>query len=160
EELDSVQARVRVLEVVEKPAGRRHDQIDALPERLLLGPHSDAAEHSRARERGVPGQVHEVVMDLRRQLAGGGDHQRVRSAARPLQQLVHDGQEERGGLATSRHRARQYVSTFHRPGYRLLLNPGRLAEAHLTYPGEEGGVYPETVESHRTPFRTNKRTAP
>ena len=64
-----VELRVRVLEVVEQAAGRGDEDVDAAAERLLLRRHADAAEDRGAGERRVPGEVGEVLVDLRRELA-------------------------------------------------------------------------------------------
>jgi len=42
------------------------------------------------------GELREVVVDLRRQLARGRQHQHARGAARLAHQVVHDGQQEGG----------------------------------------------------------------
>ena len=48
EDLDPLQARIRVLEVVEQPARRRDDDVGASAERGLLRPHADTAIHRGA----------------------------------------------------------------------------------------------------------------
>ena len=56
EVLEAGQLRVRVPEVIEQPAGRRDDHVDAAAERVLLRAHADAAEHRRAGDRRVDRQ--------------------------------------------------------------------------------------------------------
>src|SRR2546422_3386925 len=89
-----LELRVRLPEVVEQPARRRDDHVDAAPERVLLRAHADAAEDRRSRERRVHGQLGEVRVDLRRQLAGGGEDQGPGEAAALRQEALHDGKEE------------------------------------------------------------------
>ena len=52
-----VELRVRRAHVIEQPARRRDDDVDAAAERVLLRAHADAAEHRRAGDRRVHGEV-------------------------------------------------------------------------------------------------------
>ena len=56
QDLQVLELRVRLAEVVEEPPGRCDDHVDAAPERVLLRPHADAAEDRRAGERRVYGE--------------------------------------------------------------------------------------------------------
>jgi hypothetical protein len=81
--------------------GRGDDDVHAAAEGVLLRPHADAAEHRGAGDRRVDGQIHQVLVDLRRQLARRRQHQRARRAARLVHQRVQDRQQERGRLAAA-----------------------------------------------------------
>ena len=78
EDLEALERRVGVAEVVEQAPGRRHDHVDARAERVLLRPHADAAEDGGARDRRVHGQLREVLVDLRAPARASG----VRTSAR------------------------------------------------------------------------------
>ena len=75
-----VQLHVARAQMIEQPAGRRDDDVDAAPEGVLLRPHADAAEHGRAGHRRVHREGVEIVQDLRRELARRREHQRARGA--------------------------------------------------------------------------------
>ena len=79
--------------VIEQPARRGDDDVDAAAERVLLRPHADAAEHRRAGDRRVHGEGVEVLEDLRRQLARRREHERARRPPRLVDQPVDDRQQ-------------------------------------------------------------------
>jgi hypothetical protein len=58
---------------------------------VLLRPHADAAEHGRAGERCVDGELGQVGTDLRRELAGRGEDERARHAAALGEKALHHG---------------------------------------------------------------------
>ena len=107
---------------------------------VLLRAHADAAEDRGAGERSVYGDLLELLDDLRRELTRRRHDQGARRAARPLEQLVKNGQEERGGLAASRHRAGEHVATFYRGGNRVDLNRSGSGEAELFDAAEQVAV--------------------
>src|SRR5690242_20365143 len=90
ENLERVHSRVVVLEVIEEATRRGDDDIYAGSQRVLLRPHADAAIDRRAGERGVDRELREMLLDLRRQLAGGREDERARSAARPREQTLEN----------------------------------------------------------------------
>ena len=51
-----LELRVPGAQVIEQPARRRDDHVDAAAERVLLRAHADAAEHGRAGDRRVHGE--------------------------------------------------------------------------------------------------------
>ena len=87
----SRQLRIAVLKVVEQASGSGHDDVDALPEGLLLSAHLHPAVDGGPFDRGVPGQRVQVIHDLESQLTSGGQDQRSGRAPRLVQQLVQDG---------------------------------------------------------------------
>src|SRR5207245_10995779 len=81
EYLEVLELRVRLPEVVQEPARCRDDHVHAAPERVRLRAHADAAEDRGARERRVHGELDEVRVDLRGELAGGREDQGPGDAA-------------------------------------------------------------------------------
>ena len=148
EVLEAGQLRVRLAEVIEQPARRRDDHVDAAPERMLLRTHADAAEDRRAGDRRVHGEVLQVLVDLRRQLARRREHERARDAARAVDQLVQDREEERRGLAAAGHRAGEDVAPFEGGRDGGFLDRGGAGEAEFLHALEEAGVKLEATERH------------
>ena len=79
----------------------RDDHVDAAAKGVFLRPHADAAEYRRRRERRVNGQVVQVLDNLRGQLARRRQHQRTRDAARLVDQLMKNRQQERRRLTAA-----------------------------------------------------------
>src|SRR5207249_295988 len=94
EDLETVERSMGILKMIEQPAGRRHQDVDALAERLLLRPHADAAEDGRAGQIRKAGEPFEMLDDLRRQLASGGEDESAGGAAGLVDETVKDRQEE------------------------------------------------------------------
>ena len=109
EDLDALQARIRVLEVVEEPARRRDDDVGASAERGLLRPHADTAIHRGAAQPREAGEVPAVLVDLRGELPRGRDDERARDAARLAVEVLQDRQQECRRLAAARHGAGEDV---------------------------------------------------
>ena len=80
EDLQPVQPRVRILQMVQEPSRCRHQHVDAAPERVFLGLHADASEDGGALDPSVPRQLIPVLVDLRRELPGGREHERTGDA--------------------------------------------------------------------------------
>ena len=118
-------------EVVEQPAGRRHQDVDAAAQRALLRPHPDAAEDRGSGDRRVGGKAFEVLVDLGRQLPGRREDEDAGRAPRLGDEPVEDRQQERGGLAAAGHGSREHVAPFHHGRDGLLLNGRRLGEAEV-----------------------------
>ena len=91
----------------------------------------------------------EVLEDLRRQLARRRQHQRARRAARPVDQLVQDRQQERGGLAAAGHGAGEHVAPLQRRRDGVGLDGRRPGEAELLEALEQIGMELEGAEWHR-----------
>ena len=86
--LEAVEADIGMLHVVEEPAGRGDDDVHATAEGGLLRAHADAAEHRGALDGREAGEIAEIGLDLRGQLARGRDHERARGAARLVHQAL------------------------------------------------------------------------
>src|SRR5205814_5895760 len=108
----------------------------------------DAAEDRRAGEWRVHGELGEVRIDLRGELAGGREDQGAGHAAALRQEPLHDGQEKRRGFPAARHRAGEDVAARERGGDGVSLDGGRAGEAELAGRTEEGGVEAEAGEGH------------
>ena len=131
EDLEPLERRVGVAEVVEEAPRRRHDHVHPRAQGVLLRPHADAAEDGGAGDRGVHGQLPEVRVDLGGELAGRGEDERPRGAPRLAHQAVQDRQAERRRLAAAGGGAGEDVPALHRGRDRLLLDGGRAREAEL-----------------------------
>ena len=145
------QLGVRRAEMIEQPARRGDDDVDAAAERVLLRAHAHAAEDRGAGDRRVHGEVVEVFENLRRQLARGREDQRARRArprARLLHQAVENRQQERGGLAAARHGAGQQVAAFERRRNGVGLNGRRPGEAEVFDAAKQIGVELELTKRH------------
>ena len=133
--------------MIQKPPRGGDYDIGAIPKRLLLGDHADAAVDGSGRKASVTGQPLEVVQDLEGQLTGGGQDQRTRRASGEGQQLVQDGQEEGRGLAASRDRVGQEVPAFEGMGDTSRLDGGGAYEAQILDASKEGRVQLEGRKS-------------
>jgi len=120
--LDAGQGGVTGAHVVEQAAGRGDDHVDAPAERLLLRPYADAADDDRHRHARVPAEQLDALLDLRGQLAGGGQDQRPGNAPGPAGQALQDGQDEGRRLAAAGLGAGQDVAAFDGRGNGLGLD--------------------------------------
>ena len=143
EHLELVELRVRMAEVIEQPARRRDQDVDAAAEGVLLRAEPDAAEHRGARDGRVRGELAQVLLDLRRELARGREHERARDAARLPHDAVHDRQKKGGRLAASRHRAREHIAAFECGRNGVVLNRRWACEAKLFHAAHESSVETE-----------------
>ena len=146
QELEVGELRVRRPQMIEQPSRRGDQDVDAAAERVLLRPHADAAENRRAGDRRVDGKVVEVVEDLRRELPRRREHERARRAARLLDQLVQDRQQERRRLAAARLGAREDVAAFEPRRNGVSLDWRRPCESEFLDAFEQAGVEFEIVE--------------
>jgi hypothetical protein len=119
-------------------AGRcRNDDIGATAERVLLRAHPYAADDGRCGDRGVHREIVEVFENLRRQLAGGRQHQRSSGTPRPVDQPMKDGQKERRRLAAPGHGARENIFPGEGRGHGFGLNRRGTDEPELLDAFEE-----------------------
>ena len=150
-EHEHLQARERrggVAEVVEQPARRRHDHVDARAQRVLLRSHADAAEHRGARDGRVHRELREVRVDLRGQLARGCQDQRPRGAPGLRHEPMQDRQSEGRGLAAAGGGAGQDIVALQPGRDRLQLDRRGAGEAELAHAAHEQGVESEGGETH------------
>ncbi len=140
EALEPVESCVVVLEVVEKPAGRRDDHVGAFAERFLLGPHLHAAVHGGGREARVSGQIRQVPHDLEGQLTRRREHQRAGRAPGPVDEPMENRQQERGRLPASGGRAGKEVTPFESGRDGFVLNGCGPGKTQRVDPFEQGRV--------------------
>jgi hypothetical protein len=146
--LEAVEPGVGHAHVVEQPAGRCDDDVHAAPEGRLLRAHAHAAEDGRAGQPRVAGELAAMLVDLGRELAGGGDDQGARDAAGEPDQPLQNRQQERRGLAAAGHGAGEHVAAGHGGGDGVTLDGGRGLEAQGRDATEQIGVEPEFGERH------------
>src|SRR5207237_4909604 len=94
-----VEARVAPFHVIEQAAGGCDDDVEARAKSRGLIPEPDAAVDRRAAEVAVLAEVAEILLDLRGELAGRLEDEDARAALLAGHEAVHDGKQERGGLA-------------------------------------------------------------
>ena len=134
--------------MIEETARGADDDVDPVPESMLLRSHADAAEDRRGAQRCVHREVVEIFENLRRELTCRREHERTRHAARAIQQLVEDGKEKRGGLAAARHRAGEEIAALERRRDRVGLNGRRPREPEIFEATEQTGMQFEMAERH------------
>ena len=124
----------RVVQVVQQPPRRRHQQVHALAQLALLRLAARPANHHPVRLREEPHQLHHHLVQLQRQLPRRAQHNRPRPVPRhklgPVQQL-HRRDQERQRLAAPRRRLPQQVLPPHQRRQRRRLDPRQVREAHL-----------------------------
>ena len=148
EVLECIELCVGRAHVIEQPARRRDDHVDASAERVLLRTHPHPAVDGCPGERGVNGKRIEVFEDLRRELPRRREHQRARDAARPSNEAVKDRQQERRRLAAARLRAREQIASLQGGRNRLLLNRRRTNEPELADTLEQVRMKAQRGERH------------
>ena len=117
--------------VVEQPARRGDEDLDAGAQRFLLRPHRRAADEQADAQLGVVRQAQADVVDLLGQLARRRDDQRLRRAARQVHELMQDRQQEGGGLAGAGLGGGDQVAAGEDGGDGLGLDGRRLRVTHL-----------------------------
>ncbi len=138
--------------MIEQAARGRNHHVHAAAKGMLLGAHAHTAEHGRAVERGVHGQIVHVLEDLGGELAGGRQHERARHPSGTADQLVQNRQQERRGLAAAGHRACQQVAPRHRRRNGVSLNGGRTSEPEVFEATEKIGVKLQCSERQKLSF--------
>ena len=79
----------------------------------------------------MAGELHQMLVDLRRELAGGSEDEAAGDAWRLVGEAVQDGQQERRRLAASGHGTGEDVAAGHGRGDGIQLNGGGLRKAHV-----------------------------
>ncbi len=135
--------------MIEQPAGRGDDDVDAAAEGVLLRTHAHTAKNRRGGQRRVDGEVVEVLDNLRGQLTRGRQHEGAGRAARLVDQTVKNGQQERRGLAAAGHGAGQEVVAFQHFRNRVGLDGRGPGEAEILETLEQAGMESEFSKCHR-----------
>src|SRR5262245_52991117 len=157
EKLDAGEQEPPALEMIEQPAGRGDENVDATRELGILVVERDPADHQRDVELLAGAVFLEAFLNLRGELARrledeGARHSRARAAM--LEHGEHRQREGRGlagaGLGDAEHvAAREHVR------YRLLLNGSGGGVAGRLYRGENFVGQAELRKRHET---SNHRT--
>ncbi len=135
---DLIQREIFLLKVVEQATGRGNQNLDASAHSgfLLLDVH--AAENDGRANAGVFGVGFDGFLNLDRQLARGGEHERAdrvacgrRGAVGVLNDPVEDRQRESGGFAGAGLRAAHHVEAGEHDRNRLRLNRRGLGVARF-----------------------------
>ena len=113
------------------------------------GPMPTPPKTAAAADLRVLAELVEVLDDLRRQLARGGEDQGAGGAARLAEQPLQDRQHEGGGLAAARHGAGQHVAAVEAGRDGVALDRGRLGEAEVGDAAEQTGIEIERGKTHQ-----------
>lgn len=98
---------------------------------MLLRRHADTAINRCGGYRSVNRHRIESGKDLRGELPRRRHDERAGFPTRLVDEMVQNGQNERGCFATARHRTGQNIAALERGGYCLSLNWSRSLEAQL-----------------------------
>ena len=147
EERHAVELERAALQVVERTAGRRHDDVGAVAERAHLRRHRRAAVHRHHREPQSPRVLVHRLRDLHRQLAGGDEHETAGAPARAggVETLQHR-QRERRRLAGAGGGLPEHVAALEQERDGLALDRRRFLVAERGDRGDERGGEAEAGE--------------
>ena len=129
------------LDVLEQTARGGHHDVGGLGQGRQLLFMADTTDDGLDAEMGVYRQGLGVSTHLQRELAGRSQDQhaaRTRLATREVQQVLHRGQQEGGGLAGSGRRRGQNIAAVQGWLQHHLLNGGGAGESHLGQGPAEG----------------------
>ena len=124
EHFEIVEHDVLPLEMVDQPARRRHDDVDAGAQLLLLRLERHAAVDRHDAQVGVARVLVNALFDLDAQFARRREHERA-GAARAADQPLDDRKRERGGLAGAGLREAHHVAPLEDERNRFRLDRGR-----------------------------------
>ncbi len=136
---------MRALHLIEQPARRRDDDVDTLPQDLILPSITGAAKYYDSAQIGKAAIVAHGGFDLRGQLACRFEHQRAQLAA--LAQTREHRQRERGSFSGAGLSRADQIAARQDKGNRTQLNRCRI--------GVSGGFY--AVEHFRGKSELTKR---
>lgn len=131
--------------MIEQPAGRCDDEVDALIQGRELRSGAHTPKDHRAALGNMPAQVTEGFVNLRSELARRYEDERTRCApsarrgqchVQPLQQR----QSERGGLTRSGLRSREKIPSARHDRNGLLLDRGRGGVAEIVRSAQQLGA--------------------
>ena len=148
-DLHAGQHELAALEMVEQPARRRDQHVDAAVDELVLVLEADAADQERHRELHMLRVFLEILGDLRGQFARGAEHEAARHAGpgTALGQMRDHRQGEGGGLAGPGLGDAEDVAAFQRMGNGLGLDRGGAEIARLGHGLKDPRVQREICES-------------
>ena len=147
--------------MVDEPAGRRHEHVEALRERLDLRAMRHAAEHDGDRERQAGGEIAKALRDLACEFARRArGRARARRRAAPdadWRGVVEDRQRESGGLAGAGLSDADEIAARHQRRNGLRLDRRRLGVTFLGQGGHERRGEAEAVKIIQLGFLSNSR---
>jgi hypothetical protein len=112
--------------------------------KAFLRGHADPAVYRGGPQCREASDSFEVVDDLERELAGGNEHQRSRSASGSIDELMQDGKQECRGLAAAGGRAGEKVAALERRGDGFRLDGRGMCETELLDASQEGRMQLES----------------
>ena len=141
--MTAVERQRAATDVVERPAGCRHHDVDAAVAALQLPEDRLAAvdRHDLDAERRAV--LEDGLADLHRKLAGGHEHQRDRVSRAAGIDVLQRRQRERRGLAGAGRGLAEQILTGDQVWDRLTLNRRRLFVAQVLERGEGFGAQAE-----------------
>ncbi len=165
--LDVGQVYRLLLHVVDQPAWRGDDEVQATAQRLDLRLDADTPEDGGAARPQMAAVIAQALVHLRGQLTGRGQDQRTRTALarggtvavnhQPLQHRQH----ESGGLAGTGLGASEQVAAGQHQGNGLRLDRRGRGIALRSHRAQQFGRQPEGVERHGVvPCMSGNRQAP
>ena len=150
QKLDRAETGDAGVEMIEKPAGRRDQHIEAGLKRAYLSAMRHAAEHDRDLQPKSVGQVTEALGDLACEFAGRAQDEHTRAASRrwaPVgDEPVEDRQREGRRLAGAGLSDADQVAALHQRRDGLDLNWGRTRKAEFGQRCIEGRGKAEPME--------------
>ena len=132
QKLDPLQRQQVLVAQVEQAAGRGHQDVDPLSQLGHLTVLAYAAKNQRRAHLDEFGVGLDVVVNLRCELAGGGQDQHPRHSAAVQgveRQVMDNGKRKRSGFSGSGLGTSQHISTLQHFGNGLRLNGSRLLVA-------------------------------
>ena len=158
QQADGRQVDAAALEVIGEPARGGDDDVDAFTQRAQLRAEGRATDQADGAQAFLPAAVaHGRLLDLQRELAGRGEDQHARRAARAgggLRQARERRPQEGGGLAAAGLGRHQQVVAFEEHRDRGFLDRRGLVVAELLQRLERGGRQAEREEPRRHRLRS------
>ncbi|VVE71164.1 hypothetical protein PPN31119_03838 [Pandoraea pnomenusa] len=155
ENLHARQVHRFLLHVVEQTSRRGNENVDAARELLDLRHHRHTAEHGHRRETQILAVLGHALLDLGRQLARGGQHERAHRAlavgrrrTRARREHLQDGQREAGGFAGAGLGAGEEIAALQDGRNRLQLNRSRVGIAEVGDRTQDVGRQAELFKRH------------
>ena len=150
QKLDRAETRDAGVEMIEKPAGRRDQHVEARLKRADLSAMRHAAEHDRDLQPKPVGQVAEALGDLACEFTRRAQHEHARAASRRWAPVGGDPVEDRQGegrrLAGAGLSDANEIPALHQRRDCLELNRGRTREAKFGQRNIEGRGEAEPVK--------------
>jgi hypothetical protein len=155
EELHAIELHRALAHVIEEPAGRGGEDVDALDEVLALFPVAHAAINQPAAKICVAGELEEALVRLLGQFARGLKDEAARAGASRTED-VKNRQRECGGLARARLGRPDHVTAGEQEGDGLDLDRGGFLVAQVVDCIEQRGAEAEFRKLHGGPYQADR----